>query len=358
MPLSFRNVSRLLVPLFVLVLFGQGCFGGKSTSQGPDGGVWKTTDRGQAWTQKRSLVQGAKVTTDAGSFAINALALDPQDKNVLYAGTAENGLIVSFDAADSWQPVKTLAVTKINDVAVDPKNKCVVYAASGNKLFKTDNCTRDWNQVFFDPRTDKSFTRIAVDWFNPTIVYLGTNEGDIFRSADAGASWRSVKRVEGAAIASLVLDPRDSRIVYAGTQGDGIWKSLDGGANWLHIEKEFGDEFRDARRVTQLAVDPKTTNVLYVVSKYGIIKSDNQGSTWKALPLTTPPGSITITSLAIDPNDPKKLIYTGPTTLSFSTDGGTTWSNKKLPTAKAGSALLIDPKDGNMIYLGTRPAAK
>jgi photosystem II stability/assembly factor-like uncharacterized protein len=135
-------------------------------------------------------------------------------------------------------------------------------------------------------------------------------------------------------------------------------KSADAGTSWTQISKQFGDEYRDARRATAVVIDPKAVNTLYVVSKYGIIKSEDGGSTWKALNLTAPPETIKINALAIDPNDNKKMVYTGPTTFTLTNDGGVTWTAKKLPTTQVGSTLLIDPKNSDIIYLGTVAATK
>ncbi|MFZ2804703.1 MAG: hypothetical protein WA001_05835, partial [Patescibacteria group bacterium] len=287
------------------------------------------------------------------------------DHNTIYLGTRTNGLLYSLDGGSSWQqplfsdPSKAVLVSgSVSAVAVDPKQKCTVYAASANKIYETQDCGRDWMQVFFDPRTDKSFTQIAVDWYNPTILYAGTDDGDIFRSTDSGNSWQTAKRVDGMAITDIKLDTADSRTVYVGTQGSGIWKTADGGDTWTQIEKQFGDDFRDARTVTQIVLDPVDPNTLYVVSKYGIIKSTDAGNTWAGLNLTSPPETVKINSLAIDPKDNKHLIYTGISTLQYSTDGGVSWTPKKLPTTEDGSVLLFDPIDSSVIYLGTTPHTK
>lgn len=348
--------ATLFVPLLSLTLLGQGCFGPSKTGPtGPDGGVLKTTDGGQVWVNKKALVSGPKVTAAVASMSVLSMVFDPQDRNTIYLGTAENGVIFTLDAGDSWQQAKTLGSGRVNSVAVDAKNKCTVYAASANKIFKTETCGRDWSQIFFNPRTDVTFTRIVVDWYNPTILYAGSSDGDIFRSSDSGVSWQVSKRVDGVAITSIVVDPRDSRITYVGTQSDGIWKTSDGGATWQQIKKQFGEEYGDARRVIQVVPDPVEANVVYIVSRYGILKSPDGGNSWNALNLTSPPGTIKINALAIDPKNNKHLVYTGVSTLQFSTDGGVTWTPKKLPTTQAGSAILIDPSETNTIYLGTVP---
>jgi len=338
-----------------LLLLGAGCGGTTTGPKGPDGGVWKSADRGASWTNKRALVVGSKVTAAGALFDVTDMVMDPQDNKALYLATAGHGVAYSLDGGDSWQLAKIPNVSKVNSVAVDPKNKCTVYAASANKIYKTETCARDWEQIFFEPRTEVVFTRLLVDWYNPTNLYAGTSDGDILRSQTTGVSWEKVKRIDGIAITSLVIDPRDSRIVYAGTKSDGIWKTVDSGTTWTQIKKQFGDDYLDARRVVQVVVDPVEANVLYDVSKYGILRSTDAGDTWKALNLTSPPGTVKINSLAVDPKNNKSLVYTGVSTLQFTTDGGVSWTPKPLPTTQAGSVLLIDPLDSNTLYLGTTP---
>ena len=349
-----KSKFRFFLPFTAVILLGQGCFGGQQTA-GPDGGVWKTPDRAETWEQKRALVTGAKVTADAALISVFDLEMDPQDRKAIYLGTGEQGMMMSLDSGDSWRKVTSLGQQAVRAVAVDAKDKCTVYAASQNKIYKTDNCTRDWKQVFYDPRTDKVMTDVTVDWFNSLIVYAGTSDGDILKSEDGGKSWKIVKRVDGTPISTIVISPHDSRLVFVGTQGSGVWKTLDGGRTWLEIRKQFGDELRDARRVTQLVLDPKNENRIYLVAqKAGIIRSDDQGENWVALNLPAPPGSFTINALAVDPRDPNTLVFTGPTTFTISSDAGNTWTAKKLPTTSAGTKLLIDPQDST-IFLGTRP---
>ena len=337
-----------------LVLFGAGCFGGTTAPVGPDGGVWKSADKGQTWTNKKKYVSGANVNNAGATFKVNFMLFDPQDHNTIYLATADTGIMYTLDAGESWQQGKISGVTNVSSIAVDSKNKCTVYAASANKIYKTENCGRDWTQTYFDPRSQIVFTQLIVDWYNPTILYAGTSDGDVVKSTDSGQYWQRITRVDGIAISGLVLDHKDSRILYVATQGDGIWKTTDAGASWTQIKKQFGDDYRDARKVIQLVQDPVDDNTFYDISKYGIIKTKDGGDTWNALNLTAPPGTVKINAMAIDPKNNKNLVYTGVSTLQFSTDGGVTWAPKKLPTTQVGSALLIDPVSSDIVYLGTK----
>lgn len=352
-----KHFSFLTVALG-LTLFGAGCSltPQKSGPTGPDSGVWKSSDHGVTWVNKRALVDGPRLSAGAAEFAVQALAFDPQDRLSIYLATKAHGLVYSLDGGDSWQRFKTLEATNVKTVTVDNKNKCTVYAAAQNKIFKTKTCGRDWQIAFFDPRTDKQFTQIVLDWFNPTVVYSGTNDGDIFKSSDEGLTWQIVKRAN-AAITFMAVSPQDSRMIYAGTDGDGIWKTSDGGITWVQIKKEFNG-IGEARRVIQLVLDPSNANHIFLVHRSGIAESLDQGLTWTPMQLLTDVGEGKITWMAIDPNNSKNLVYTGPTAIVFSQDGGKTWVSKRLPATSLGSVIHVDPKDGNIIYLGTIPAAK
>ena len=347
-------ILRATPLLLGLVLLGQGCFTAKPAT-GPDGGVFKTADRGVTWAQKRVLIEGPK-GVPISDDVVTALTFDPQDRGTVYAGTAARGLLVSLDGGDSWQASGALNKGRIESVAVDAKNKCTVYASQGNKIFKTDNCGRDWKQTWFDPKTDKVFTRVVVDWFNPTIVWAGTSEGDILKSTDAGATWLVSKRADSA-VSSIALHPKDSRIVYVATAGDGVWKTLDGGSTWLSIEKQLS-AFDNSRRATQIAVDPLEPETVYLISKYGILKSMDGGTSWNALALTSPPNSVDIRWFALNPRNSKELQYITPNTLLTSSDSGTTWTAAKLPSTRVANVLAVDPEDGKILYLGMGGAAK
>jgi photosystem II stability/assembly factor-like uncharacterized protein len=350
-----QRIVRSLAPLLGLSLLGAGCFGPTKPVVGPDGGILKSTDGGVTWANKKSLVTGAKVVPSVATAKILQVAFDPQDSKTIYLATAESGLLYSLDAGESWQKPSgdILTVGRIGAIAVDPKDKCVVYAAKGNTIYKTTTCGRDWERIFFDPRPEVAFTQLIVDWYNPTVLYSGTSMGDIFRSQDSGANWQISTRTNGTAVVTLAIDPRDSRLLYAATYGSGLYKTVDGGNTWANIRKEFGEEFADARRAVQLVIDPVATSTVYVVSKYGIIRSDDGGTTWTGLKLTSPPSTVRINSMAIDPKNNKRIAYTGVGMLQFTMDGGTTWKAQKLPTTQAGSVIVYDPQDSKMLYLGT-----
>jgi photosystem II stability/assembly factor-like uncharacterized protein len=352
------NLHRSFAFLSLVVcsaLLGAGCLPGPSAPKGPDGGVFKSSDRGQTWSQKRVLIEGPKGVS-FGSSIITAFVFDPQDPNNIYVGTTDRGLLYTRDGGESWQITKGLSKGRIEAIAVDTKDKCTVYASAGNRIFKTTNCGLDWIQTWFDPKTTKTFTHLLVDWFNPTVLYAGTSEGDVLKSSDSGVSFQVVKRA-AAPVSSIAIHPRDSRVLYVATRGEGIWKTMDGGQTWLPIIKQLS-AFDPQHRPWQVLFDPMDPNTMYTVLRFGILLSKDGGETWKALTLVNPPNAVEVRMMAVHPKNSKEIQYITPSTLVLSNDGGVTWSAKRLPSTRLPNILVTDPQNGHVLYLGMGGEAK
>lgn len=349
MKFRLRSFLKLLTPVLAIAIMGQGCFGGGQSQGGPDGGLYRSTDM-ESWMQLTTLNLGTQLGSIA-NVGMSSLALDPQDPGALYAGTVQNGLIYSLDGGESWNNPDGLSKGEVVAIAVHPENKCVVYAARLNQIMKTENCHRDWEEAFFDARTDKRFTSIAIDWFNPSVVYATTNDGDIVRSTNNGETWNVVHRVDGVNLKNISIDPHDSRIVYVSAYGRGILKTTDGGQNWEEIRDPLTEIDSNLRRSNLIVPDPNTEGRLYHISDYGIARSDDAGASWQALTLPSPPNSVDILAFAIHPTDPKRLVYGTESSIVFSADAGLTWTSRRSPTSRAPDTLLYDMSETPRLYL-------
>lgn len=325
--------------------------GSGSGAKANDGGIFKSLDAGNTWQQK------VAVSSIGGGISINnanvqRVILDPQDHLAVYLATVANGLIYSYDGGEAWQiPERQPAEMKITEaLAIDSKYNCTVYAAAVNKIFKTTNCSRDWKQVYFGTRLSDTITALAVDWYNPAIVYAGTAEGNFMKSSDYGTSWSTIKRAENK-IKKITVDPYDSRTLYVATQDNGIFKSSDQGDTWSQIKEQLG-KIGDAIYYKDFVYSQSTRDHLFWATNYGIIKSTDGGDNWQALKLVTEPGKAKIFSLAIDPANEKNIYYATDSTFYKSVDGGENWIVKKLPTSRPASVLTIDERDPKVLYMG------
>jgi photosystem II stability/assembly factor-like uncharacterized protein len=170
---------------------------------------------------------------------------------------------------------------------------------------------------------------LASDRAHPEILYLGTTDGAIFASHDAGADWEALGVVgenQNAVVTAIIVDPRDSARLYAATwtreaagEAGGVFFSTDGGKLW----RESGLAGHAVRALVQAASDPA---VLVAGALDGVFLSRDSGATWRRL---TPAGDAELRnfdSLAIDARDPL-VIYAGTFHLPWkTTDGGRHWT--------------------------------
>jgi photosystem II stability/assembly factor-like uncharacterized protein len=170
---------------------------------------------------------------------------------------------------------------------------------------------------------------LASDPARREVLYLGTTDGAIFKSRDAGADWEPLGVVgenQNAVVTAILVDPRNSTRLYAATwtrevstEGGGVFLSRDGGKAW----RDSGLAGHAVRALAQAASDPA---MLVAGALDGVFLSRDSGETWQRI---TPAGHAELRnfdSLAIDPRDPQ-IIYAGTFHLPWKTvDGGAHWT--------------------------------
>ncbi len=351
-----KTALRLAATLAMLPLLGAGCISVSSTpKQGSSGGVFVSPDKGAAWTQKSALPT-AKGVQSIGGADIASFAFDAQNPKAVYAGTAGSGLLFSLDGAESWQRGGGVGTGSILRVAVHPKDTCTVYATLGNRVIKSTDCARSFEVMYTDQRAEAQVTALLIDWYKPDQIYIGTATGDFARSTDGGESWTSVRRWDSA-IGDVVMSAGDSRRLWVATKTDGVSLTEDAGATWTDLRKSM-DEFDGARGYAAMAEDRTAPGTLIHASRFGLLKSTDLGKTWQKMNILTPPQSVTVTALAVNPQDGKDVYYTTATKIYRSKDGGESWTAADLPTSRIASALAVDPADGDKLWLGVRQPPK
>ncbi len=342
---------RLILVLLALSALGVGCvqFGGGGASTVADGGVWKSADKGITWVQKVLIPTTAAQKRSIGATNVITFALDPEDRKAVYIGTVEQGMFYTLDGGENWQTVAALK-GKIPSITVDPGDKCTVYAATENKIQRTTDCTRTWASIYYETRTDKIITALALNPRDGKIILAGNSAGDLNISSDGGNSWATVQRFKSE-VKKIFVAPYDTKIIYAATKSSGIWRSKDGGATWNDISEGF-KQFSGAFEYKDMVLDLSAPETILYASQFGILRGTDGGAKWQKVELLTPPGSAAIYSMAVNPQDGKEIYYGTATTFYSSIDGGAKWKTRKLPSSRAATAMIVDPSAPNVLYLG------
>ncbi len=192
---------------------------------------------------------------------------------------------------------------------------------------------------------------LVVDPSDPNRFYFGTLDGQMYVSPDACRNWRLLVNFNRPSlfVDHIIVDPRSSKILYVATHRHkdpgGFLKSTDGGLTW----KESPELRNEAlHSLTQSGLNP---NILLAGTITGIFRSEDSGETWSRLPTSRTPDLIDVESLAIDPRS-TNVIYAGTWHLPYkSTDGGQNWRviNKGIIDDSDIFAINLDPRNANHI---------
>lgn len=191
--------------------------------------AWRDTQRmiaGQARDPKARAAASRLVWTSIGpqpldyfnmrsAGRVTAMVLDPRNSDVVYIGGSNGGIWRTEDGGDRWTPLAdSEASLAIGALAIDPANPDILYAGTGEMSFagsayygagilKSTDKGRTWTSIP-GPFVGMVFGALAVHPKNSRILLAGVT-GGIYRSEDAGATWRQV--LAGHPGTSLVFDP-------------------------------------------------------------------------------------------------------------------------------------------------------
>ncbi len=217
---------------------------------------------------------------------------------------------------------------------------------------------------------------------HPDTYYFGATGGGVWKTLDGGRTWSNISDGSfGGSIGAVAVSTWDPNVIYVGggektvrgnvSHGDGIWKSLDAGKTWRHMG------LADSHHVPRIRIHPRDPDLVYVAAlghlygpndERGVFRSRDGGDTWeKILFVNADAGAV---DLAMDPSNPR-ILYASfwrlrrtPYSLESggegsglwkSTDGGDSWQeltdNPGLPAAPIGiSGITVSPSRPDNLY--------
>ena len=161
---------------------------------------------------------------------------------------------------------------------------CAVFSPDGGET---------WQQ---GPVTDlpHAASRLAASPVNPGRAYLAAYEAGVYRTDDAGLTWKHIDSWPTDYAHSVLAHPSESETVYVGSEPAALFRSSDGGSSWQEcagfrevpesVDWGFHAETRDSH-VRDLRVTPGDSACMYAgIEVGGMVRSDDAGATWKQLP--------------------------------------------------------------------------
>ncbi|HEY6804298.1 MAG TPA: peptidoglycan-binding protein [Pyrinomonadaceae bacterium] len=311
------------------------------------GGFFKSTDGGVTFKESQQLK----------NEAIHSLAQAESDPNTLIAGTF-NGIFRSDNAGDSWQQLPTSDVQNlfhVESLAIDPRSTNIIYAGTWYLPYKSSDGGQTWRSIKTGIIDDSDIFAIDIDPRDPNHIIASACSG-IYESKTAGESWKKVQGIpsQSRRTRAIMQHPSLPGIVFAGTT-EGFWRSDKGGDpdSWMVTTSR-------QLEINSIAVHPSRPDMVFIgTNNYGVMVSNDGGKTF--VPTNGGFSGRFANAILADRETPNRIYAstintaTGGGFFFVSNDNGESWrpSMRSMPSRLITYAIVQDPQDANIIYLGT-----
>ncbi len=306
-------------------------------------GILRSNDDGKTW-HRLGLEEAIEF-----DGVVRALAVDPTQPLRAYAG-ADCGLCISDDGGAHWRRARgDIEGMTVWSIAIDPNDPQVLYAGTGapsrSALFKSLDRGETWSRLspeipeFCQGVNRPRMLTICVDPDDSRQVWFGVEEGGAWRSRDGGASFERLddprKAIRSSDIHAITIlsktatAPKTTIVLTV----NAVHVSSDDGETWdVKLSKQRFDGLYYTRTV--MAVPGSDSDLLMAIGdgtpgfKTRLCRSTDRGHTWATTDIETPPNS-TFWALGSHAADPA-LIYAGTKygDLFRSRDGGCSWQKE------------------------------
>lgn len=263
-------------------------------------GILKSTDGGATWNTTGFTYNVSD------NRRVYRILVHPSNSSVLLISTSQ-GVFKSTDAGNSWV-LKSISSSRFRDMQFKPDDPSIIYAGrvpgSATYVYKSTNTGESFSAVALPTAVDYgSQIRLAVTPADPNVVYVYCEDGQVYKSTNAGASYFHVNTNTGVNMLGyysdgqgfdsqasydlcLACSPTNANIVFAG--GITTWKSTDGGITWSNSNMWTSSTFYNFHNSPEVHADKhilafQNGNVLFEGNDGGIYKTTDGGSAWTDL---------------------------------------------------------------------------
>lgn len=209
--------------------------------------LFRSTDGGRNW--KRLPVDMAEDCPNVRVPRVTALAVDPTDRNVVWAGIEVDGVRRSLDGGDSWTRIAGgLDDPDIHDMTVVVNGAKTVLTTTPREIFASTDAGEHWQGCGVGARFRLPYCRsLALKPDDPNTMFVATGDGAvgstgaIQRSRDGGRSWQMLPlpAEPNSPIWAFATHPSQPRRVVACSHYGEVYVSEDAGDAWRKLPREF-----------------------------------------------------------------------------------------------------------------------
>lgn len=208
----------------------------------------------------------------------------------LYVGTIGEGLFRSLDGGETFRRAcdGMFVECHVRALAVDPRDSRRLYLGSEEGLFFSPEGADNWQRID-SPLNGLQIWSILLHPANPDVLLVGTCPSRLFRSADAGRTWTEpaaemeqfCPRIMRTRVTTLAADLGDPSAFWAGVEIDGLWRSRDAGQSWRKVGSGLSSQ--DIHGIVVVPASKGRPRRLLASTNNDLNLSDDDGDTWRPL---------------------------------------------------------------------------
>ena len=280
----------------------------------------------------------------------------PSHRHFWYFWTFCLMLLFTFPAsAQTWRQVGPPGGDVQSLAAVSGSTRDLFLGTSDGHVFGSRDAGEHWEILGrIGTNHDDVIMSIVVDARSASTLYatswtLSSHGGGVYRSADAGHNWQLID-LEGHTVRALAAAASNPDILVAGAL-DGVYRSTDAGKNWARISPE---KHEDLRNFDSIAIDPHDPSTIYAGTYHLPWKTVDGGKTWAPIHQGMVDDS-DVMSITVDQNNASHVFASACSGIYHSPDGGKTWTKfKGIPKDSRRTVhILQDPKRPHTVYAAT-----
>jgi hypothetical protein len=306
--------------------------------------IWKSTDGGVNWA----------INAHWWGDGVPAVHADQHNlwfapgTNRLYNG-CDGGVYNTTNGGTNWNWIGSgLTITQFYRIGASQTNQNVWIAGA------QDNGTKNYVSSTWQDVIGGDGMECIVDNSTTTYQYGELYYGEILRSTDGGNNFydwvspSSFSNEAGSWVTPYVQHPINPQTIFVGYRN--IYKTTDRGASWTKISS-----FASTSTLNVLDVDPDNGTFIYASHGTDLMMSTDGGSTWNTKTL---PSGLYLTYLAIKNTTPLTIYgafsgYSSGNKVFYSTDGGSTWNNLSYNLPNLPANTIMYQKNTSRLYVGT-----
>jgi photosystem II stability/assembly factor-like uncharacterized protein len=322
-----------------------------------------------------------------------AAAMQPKEDwmaaTQVYAGSARSmggrlgGVFRQTAGANTWEHLTNGLPegADVHAITVHPENPEIVYIGTTKGLFRSTDRGARWQRQ--DLPEDADIWSVCLTPKDPRLIFVGGSPPAVFRSDDAGETWRKTadpglpNRVImdfACRVMRLAVDPNSPDEVYATLEANGAMRSRDGGERWEDCSADlirFCEEPRYRSRIGSqteiegmldghaLAVSAAAPGSVFLANRMGLFRSDDRGGHWRDLEIGRFSPLTYGRDIRVSPHDPN-VLYACLSPAARSSDGsiyrsddvGSTWQrfDHDIKAEATMMGVALHPLDPNQVY--------